>query len=62
MMIDHSYMAKIVDGNVKYKCNNKRNWNQTKELKKSIKKLVSFFLFSQGSNLHHQGIPVLWMH
>ena len=37
MMIDHSYMAKIVDGNVKYKCNNKRNWNQTKELKKSIK-------------------------
>ena len=62
MMIDHSYMAKIVDGNVKYKCNNKRNWNQTKELKKSIKKLVSFFSFSQGSNLPHQGIPVLWMH
>ena len=48
MMIDHSYMAKIVDGNVKYKCNNKRNWNQTKELKKSIKKLVSFFFIFTG--------------
>ena len=45
MMIDHSYMAKIVDGNVKYKCNNKINWNQTNELKKFYKKISFFFFF-----------------
>ena len=30
--------------------------------KKNYKNISFFFLFSQGSNLHHQGIPVLWMH
>ena len=63
MMIDHSYMAIIVDGDVKYKCNNKRNWNQCNDFfLKNYKKISFFFLFSQGSNLHQQGIPVLWMH
>ena len=45
MMIDHSYMAIIVDGDVKYKCNNKRNWNQCNEFLKKNYKNISFFFF-----------------
>ena len=36
--------------------------NFKKKIYKNISFFFFFFFFSQGSNLHHQGIPVLWMH